>query len=142
MDNGDNVQTDDMENTPDSKEQGVSANNQIEKKGGNEEESVQLSHREAMAIWKEGLAEMIEVCVVSDSVGGGNVSDQFLMGWGLHSPLKSWIRQCLLCTCSIGMITETVYFLPIDIPYCRRKTHNTLDNHILASKQICCSRYF
>ena len=82
MDKGDNVPTDDMENTPDSKEQGVSANNQKEEKGGNEEESVQLSHREAMAIWKEGLAEMIEVCVVSDSVGGGNVSDQFLMGWG------------------------------------------------------------
>ena len=50
-----------MENTPDSKEQGVSANNQKEEKGGNEEENVQLSHREAMAIWKEGLAEMIDI---------------------------------------------------------------------------------
>ena len=71
MDNGDNVQTNYMENTPDSKEQGVSANNQIKEKSGNEEESVQLSHREAMAIWKEGLAEMIEVCIMSVPVGGG-----------------------------------------------------------------------
>ena len=69
MDNGDNSQTDDVENTPDSKEKCVTAKNQIEEKESNEEESVQLSHREAMGIWKEGLAEMIEVCNMTGPVG-------------------------------------------------------------------------
>ena len=39
----------------------ASVKNVTECKETGEDESVQLSHRDAMAIWKEGLAEMIEV---------------------------------------------------------------------------------
>ena len=73
MDNGDNSQKEDIENTSNSKEKGVTVKNQIEEKDSNEEESIQLSHREAMGIWKEGLAEMIEVCILTDPSGEGKM---------------------------------------------------------------------
>ena len=62
MDNEENGAGENLETESEIKEERAPENQLKEEKHKTEDETDQLSHRQAMAIWKEGLAEMIEVC--------------------------------------------------------------------------------
>ena len=61
MDIEENGTTEIVKAEPEIKEESSSENQLREDSFKTEDDAKQMSHREAMAVWKEGLAEMIEV---------------------------------------------------------------------------------